>query len=60
MSDRLTYKKIYVDSAYRLSESNSTSDFIIELDQNSADPFSSKGEAHGKGGYSTSPRWVGK
>ena len=34
MSDRLTYKKVYVDSAYRLSESNSTSDFIIELDQN--------------------------
>ena len=34
MSDRLTYKKIYVDSAYRLPESNSTSDFIIELDQN--------------------------
>ena len=29
MSDRLTYKKIYVDSAYRLSESNSTSDFEI-------------------------------
>ena len=34
MSDRLTYKKIYVESAYRLSESNSTSDFIIELDKN--------------------------
>ena len=34
MSDRLTYSKVYVDSAYRLSESNSTSDFIIELDQN--------------------------
>ena len=34
MSDRLTYKSIYVDSAYRLSESNSTSDFIIELDKN--------------------------
>ena len=34
MSDRLTYKNIYVDSAYRLPESNSTSDFIIELDQN--------------------------
>ena len=34
MSDRLTYKNIYVDSAYRLQESNSTSDFIIELDQN--------------------------
>ena len=33
MSDRLTYKKIYVDSAYRLQESNSTSDFITELDQ---------------------------
>ena len=34
MSDTLTYTKIYVDSAYRLPESNSTSDFIIELDQN--------------------------
>ena len=34
MSDRLTSKSIYVDSAYRISESNSTSDFIIELGQN--------------------------
>jgi hypothetical protein len=34
MSNKLTYKKVLVDSAFRLSQSRSSSDFIIELDQN--------------------------
>ena len=34
MSKKLTYKKVLVDSAFRLSQSRSSSDFIIELDQN--------------------------
>ena len=33
MSNKLTYKKVLVDSAFRLSQSRSSSDFIIELDQ---------------------------
>ena len=31
---RLTYKKIFVDSKYRLPQSNSSSDFSIELNEN--------------------------
>ena len=34
MMNKLTYKKVYVNSNYRLPQSNSSSDFIIELDQN--------------------------
>ena len=34
MMNNLTYKKVYVNSNYRLPQSNSSSDFIIELDQN--------------------------
>ena len=34
MSNKLTYKKVYVNSNYRLPQSNSSSDFIIELDTN--------------------------
>ena len=34
MSNKLTYKKVLVDSAFRLFQSRSSSDFIIELDQN--------------------------
>ena len=30
----LTYKKIFVDSKYRLPQSNSSSDFSIELNEN--------------------------
>ncbi len=33
-NNRLTYKKIMVDSLYRLPQSKSSSDFIIELDEN--------------------------
>ena len=32
--NKLTYKKVYVNSNYRFSQSNSSSDFVIELDQN--------------------------
>ena len=34
MSNKLTYKKVYVNSNYRLPQSNSSSDFVIELDTN--------------------------
>ena len=33
-NNRLTYKKVYVNSAYRLPQSNSSSDFIVELSEN--------------------------
>ena len=32
--NKLTYKKVYVNSNYRLPQSNSSSDFVIELDTN--------------------------
>ena len=34
MMNTLTFKKVYVNSNYRLPQSNSSSDFVIELDQN--------------------------
>ena len=34
MLNSLTFKKVYVNSNYRLSQSNSSSDFIIELPEN--------------------------
>ena len=34
MSNKLAYKKVLVDSALRLPPSRSSSDFIIELDEN--------------------------
>ena len=34
MSNKLTYKKVLVDSTFRLPQSRSSSDFIIELDEN--------------------------
>ena len=34
MSNKLVYKKVLVDSAFRLPQSRSSSDFIIELDEN--------------------------
>ena len=40
--NKLTYKKVYVNSNYRLPQSNSSSDFIIELDQNMELPENSK------------------
>ena len=34
MSNKLVYKKVLVDSAFRLPQSKSSSDFVIELDEN--------------------------
>ena len=34
MNSRLTYKKCFIDSSYRLPQSQSSSDFIIELNEN--------------------------
>ena len=42
MSNRLTYKKVFIDSNYRLSQSNSSSDFIIELSENMECPAGTK------------------
>ena len=41
-NNRLTYKKVYVDSQYRLSQSNSSSDFVIELPENFETPAGTK------------------
>ena len=42
MIKRLTYKKVLVDSAYRLPQSRSSADFIIELDENMECPNGTK------------------
>ena len=34
MSNKLTYKKLYVNSKFRLPQSRSSSDFVIELQEN--------------------------
>ena len=34
MSNKLVYKKCFIDSNYRLPQSRSSSDFIIELNEN--------------------------
>ena len=34
MSNKLVYKKIFVDSNYRLPQSKSSADFIVELNEN--------------------------
>ena len=34
MSNKLVYKKIFIDSNYRLPQSRSSSDFVIELNEN--------------------------
>ena len=38
MSNRLTYKKIFIDSKYRTEQSRSSSDFSIELNENLETP----------------------
>ena len=38
MSNRLTYKKIFIDSKYRTEQSKSSSDFSIELNENLETP----------------------
>ena len=42
MSNRLTYKKIFVDSKYRNAQSKSSSDFSIELNENLETPEGTK------------------
>ena len=34
MSNKLTYKKVYVNSKFRLPQSRSSSDFVVELEEN--------------------------
>ena len=41
-NNRLTYKKVYVDSQYRLPQSSSSSDFVIELPENFETPIGTK------------------
>ena len=38
MSNRLTYKKIFIDSKYRTAQSRSSSDFSVELNENLETP----------------------
>ena len=38
MSNKLTYKKIFIDSTYRLPSSRSSADFSIELNENLETP----------------------
>ena len=42
MSNKLVYKKVYVNSKFRLPQSRSSSDFIIELQENMELPNGSK------------------
>ena len=42
MSNKLTYKKVYVNSKFRLPQSRSSSDFVIELQENMEMPQGSK------------------
>ena len=42
MSNKLTYKKVFVDSQYRLPQSKSSSDFVVELEQNFECPAGTK------------------
>ena len=38
MSNRLTYKKIFIDTKYRTQQSNSSADFSIDLNENLETP----------------------
>ena len=42
MSNRLTFKKVYVNSKFGLPQSRSSSDFVIELQENMELPQGSK------------------
>ena len=42
MNSKLTYKKVYVNSKFRLSQSRSSSDFVVELQGNMELPAGSK------------------
>ena len=42
MSNKLTYKKVYVNSKFRLPQSRSSSDFVVDLQGNMEMPQGSK------------------
>ena len=42
MNSRLTYKKVFMDSSYRLPQSQSSSDIIVELTENMECPHGTK------------------
>ena len=42
MSNKLTYKKVYVNSSFRLPQSRSSTDFVIELNENFEVPEGTK------------------
>lgn len=42
LSNKLTYKKCFIDSQYRLPQSRSSSDFVVELEQNFECPAGTK------------------
>lgn len=42
MGNKLTYKKVYVNSKFRLPQSRSSSDFVVELQENMELPQGSK------------------
>ena len=42
LSNKLTYKKCFIDSQYRLPQSSSSSDFVVELEQNFECPAGTK------------------
>ena len=42
MSNKLVYKKIFIDSNYRLPQSRSSADFTIELNENMECPEGTK------------------
>ena len=41
-NNRLTYKKVFIDSNFRLPQSSSSSDFIVELSENMECPAGTK------------------
>ena len=42
MSNKLTYKKVYINSSYRLPQSRSSTDFVVELNENFEVPEGTK------------------
>ena len=42
MNKSLTYKKVFVDSNYKLPQSRSSADFVIELNENMECPQGTK------------------
>ena len=42
MSNKLTHKKVYINSSYRLPQSRSSTDFVVELNENFGVPEGTK------------------